>query len=129
MIATRATGLLQGLAFGLLLTTATTRLEARPIVLPRNGVRLFRVVTMQEDVLVGLTPEELALLGSGPEVERLARRIATEGQLTAWRYVVARGSDGSMRLVARHRVAVLRQDALMVEPYAAALPVSPPPVE
>jgi len=129
MTASRAAGLFQGLAFGLLLTPATTQPEARPMVVTGRGVRLFRVVTMREDVLLGLTPEDLASLGTGPEVERLARRIATEGQVTAWRYVAGRASDGSMRLVARHRVAVLRQDALMVEPYAAALQVLPPPIE
>ena len=129
MTTSRADGLFQGLAFGLLLTTATTRPAARPVVMPGRAVLLFRVVTMREDVLLGLTPAELESLGIGPEVERLARRIATEGQLTAWRYVVSRASDGGMRLVTRHRVAVLRQDALMVEPYAATLPVSPPPTE
>jgi hypothetical protein len=90
-------------------------------------VRLFRVVTIRADVVLGLTPAELAALGPGPEVERIARRIAEAGQFTAWRYLVGRGADGSTRLATRERVAVLRQDALLVEPYVAALPVMPPP--
>jgi hypothetical protein len=92
-------------------------------------VRLYRVVTMRGDVLLGLTEREMGGLGSGPEVERIARRIAEEGQVTAWRYGVTRGPDGSTRFSTRERVAVLRQDALMVEPYAPAFPVAPPPAE
>lgn len=92
-------------------------------------VRLFRMVMQRGEVVIGLTPRELAALGSGPEVERIARRIAQEGQITAWRYVVTRAPDGSTRLATREKVAVLRQEALMVEPYAAALPVAPPPGE
>ncbi len=49
--------------------------------------------------------------------------------MTAWRYIITRAPDGGMRLMTRHRVAVLRQDALMVEPYVAALPISPPPID
>jgi hypothetical protein len=92
-------------------------------------VRLFRLVTMRGDVLVGLTDRELAALGVGADVERIARRIAQDGQFTAWRYSVTRAADGSTRFATRDKVAVLRQDALMVEPYAPSLPVLPPPAE
>ena len=92
-------------------------------------MRLFRIVTAQGDVLLGLSDGELALLGSGPEVERIARRIVQEGHLTAWRYIVTRAPDGTTRLATRDRVALLRQEALVVEPYAAALPVAPPPAQ
>jgi hypothetical protein len=81
------------------------------------------------EVMIGLTPAELAALGSGPAVERIARRIAEAGQITAWRYGVTRAPDGSTRLATRDRVAVMRQEALMVEPYTPALPVAPPPAE
>jgi hypothetical protein len=92
-------------------------------------VQLYRLVLARGEVIIGLTPRELAGLGSGPEVERIARRIAEQGQLTAWRYTVARAPDGSTRLATRERVAVMRQEALMVEPYRAALPVAAPPAE
>ena len=127
MTASRAVGLLEGLAVGLLMTTAASRIQARVAMPAEAGVRLFRIVTMREDVLLGLTVAEMAALGTGPEVERVARRIASEGQVTGWRYVAGRGPDGGAQLAARHRIAVLRQDALMVEPYAAVLPVAEPP--
>ncbi len=105
----------------LLLAAAPAAAQTEP------PVRLFRIQLSRGEVTIGLTPAELAALGSGPEVERIARRIAEAGQLTAWRYLVGRGPDGATRFMARERVAVLRQEALMVEPYTATLPVAPPP--
>jgi hypothetical protein len=90
-------------------------------------VRLFRLVLQRGEVIIGLTPRELDALGSGAEVERIARRIAAEGQLIAWRYTVSRAPDGGTRLATREKVAVLRQEALVVEPYHPALPVMVPP--
>ncbi|NKC33781.1 hypothetical protein [Falsiroseomonas selenitidurans] len=126
MFATRrsASAILHSLAIGLL---PAAPLAGLALVRMEPPIRLFRVMTIREDLLLGLTDQDLAALGAGPVAERLARRIVAEGQLSGWRYVVGRGADGAPQLAARHRVAVLRQDALLVEPYHAALPVLPPP--
>jgi hypothetical protein len=105
------------------LATASAAAQTEP------AVHLFRIQLARGEVTIGLTPAELAGLGSGPEVSRIARRIAEQGQFTAWRYVVTRAPDGSTQFAARDRVAVMRQEALVVEPYRAALPVTAPPVE
>ncbi|MCO6419392.1 hypothetical protein JYK14_24985 [Siccirubricoccus sp. KC 17139] len=94
-----------------------------------EGVTLFKVVGPRDEVTIGLTAAELARLGSGPGVERLARALVAEGQITAWRYAVGRAADGSTRYAARDRVTILRQETLRIEPYRAALPVAPPPTE
>lgn len=119
------------LALGLMQAMALVSLPALAQA-PAGGeppVRLYKVVTTRGEVLLGSTPRELAAMGPGPEVERIARRISQDGQFTAWRYEVMRAPDGSTRLGARVRVAVLRQDSLMVEPYSPALPVTAPPSE
>ncbi|MGG5886095.1 hypothetical protein ACLF3G_03075 [Falsiroseomonas sp. HC035] len=120
---------LQRMAFALLATMPLIMAAPLRPALAQAAVevRLFRIMTMREDLVLGLMPAELAALGSGPEVDVLARHIVAAGQLTGWRYVVTRASDGGTQLAARDRVAVLRQDALTVEPYRAALPVLPPP--
>jgi hypothetical protein len=102
-------------------------LAAAPAAAQEPPVQLFRLVLARGEVTIGLTPAELAALGTGPAVERIARRIAEAGQITAWRYVVTRAADGTTHLATREKVAVLRQEALVVEPYRAALPVMPPP--
>lgn len=87
---------------------------------------LFRVIGARDEVTIGATAGESAAMGSAPGVEPLARKLVAEGQLTAWQYVVGRGADGATRYVTARRIAILRDDALRLEPYAATLPVSPP---
>lgn len=94
---------------------------------PALAVRLYRVVTIGGDLLLGLTGPELEALGAGPEAERLARHIVDRGGVVAWRYDPIRSAEGGVRLVAQDRVAVLRQDALLIEAYETALPIAPPP--
>ena len=94
---------------------------------PAPAIRLFRVVSQRDDIVIGLTPAELAALGSGPEAERIGRALAAQGQVGAWRYVVGRAPDGSTRYAATGRISILRQETYRIEPYAPALPVAPPP--
>lgn len=100
---------------------------ALPAAAQAPAVLLFRVVSQRDEIIIGLTPAELAALGSGPEAERIGRRLAAEGQVGAWRYVVGRAADGSTRYAASGRISILRQDTYRIEPYRAALPVAPPP--
>ena len=90
---------------------------------------LFRIVGAKDEAVIGLTAAELTALGAGPEVERIARKLVADGQITAWQYVVGRGPDGATRYATTRRIAVLKNDAIRVEPYTAALPVSPPPAQ
>ena len=115
---------LTGLAFALGMVVPAVPL---PAVEDGSAVRLFRIVTIRTDVLLGLTARELAALGSGAEVDRLARCFAEAGQVTAWHYRIGRSSDGAQRWMTSGRVAVLRDDALLVVPYADTLPIMAPP--
>ena len=90
--------------------------------------QLFRVVGPQDEVTIGLTAEEFEALGSVPGVERLARKLAADGQLIAWLYTVRRAPDGTTRLASTGRVAIMGSNALRIEPYRPALPVASPPV-
>jgi hypothetical protein len=113
---------LAGLAFAACLSVMPGQAQA-------PEVQLFRVVGPRDEVFIGVTPAELGRLGDGPAVERLARKLVADGQLTAWHYGVTRAPDGSTRFATSRRVAILRNDALRIEAYAAALPVAPPPAE
>jgi hypothetical protein len=90
-------------------------------------VSLFRVVGPRDEVTIGFTRAEIDRLGAGPDVERIARALVAQGQVTAWQYMVTRAPEGGTRLATSRRIAILRNDTLRIEPYAAALPVAPPP--
>ena len=99
---------------------------ASPAIAHNATPQLFRIVGSSGEVTIGLTDAEFAAMGRGPGVERLARKLVNEGQLTAWQYVVARGPDGAIRYVTTRRIALLRNDTMRIEPYTTALPVSAP---
>lgn len=118
-----APGPWQRLAVELLLGAPLTAAPLRGV----SSLRLFRVMTMRGDLLLGLTAAELAELGPGPDTQRLVRLIAADGVLAGWQYRRMQGPDGRTCLGAFGRVAVAGQDALTVQPYLADLPVLPPP--
>ena len=111
-----------GTLAALLASTAAARAQ-------HTAVTLFRVVGPRDEVLLGFTPAALAAMGSGADVERIARKLVADGQITAWQYAVGRAPDGSTRLATARKIAVLRNDTLRIEPYAPALSVAPPPAE
>lgn len=112
-------------ALGLLLLAAPLLAAGRAMA--QDAPTLLRIVGPRDEVIIGLTAAELERMGSGPAVERLARTLVAQGQVTAWQYVVGRAPDGTTRLATSRRIAILRNDALRVEPYAPALPVAAPP--
>jgi hypothetical protein len=111
----------------LALTSLPVLTLALPAAAQAPAVMLFRVVSARDEIIIGLTPAELGALGAGPEAERIARKLAADGQIGAWRYAVGRAPDGSTRYGATGRIAILRQDTYRIEPYRSALPVAPPP--
>ncbi len=104
-------------------------LASEPVAAQPAPVTLFRIITLRDAIIIGLTPAELDALGGGLEIERIARRLASEGHLMAWRYSITRGPDGATQFGTSGRTAVLRHDSLRVEPYIPALPVATPPAE
>lgn len=107
--------------------TLPARLDADALPDAAPAVLLFLLLSQRDEVIIGLTPDALAAMGSGPEAERIARKLVADGQIGAWRYAVGRAADGSTRYAATGRVAILKQDTYRIEPYRAALPVAPPP--
>ena len=91
-----------------------------------RSVKLFKVVTVKDEVVIGLTAEELKSLGTGPDLDLLAQRLASVGQITVWQYAVRKASDGALQQAPLRRVAILRSDAMRIEPYATPLPVVAP---
>lgn len=92
----------------------------------QTAVTLFQVVGPGGNVLIGVTAQELAGWGRGEPVSVVAERLVATGTITVWQYAVGRAADGTLQMQPRARIALLRNDAVRIEPYAAAHPVAAP---
>lgn len=90
------------------------------------AVRLFKVVSPRDEILVGLTEPELAALQGASPAEALARTIAADGQMTLWQYSVRRGEAGQLVMAPLAKVSLMAAGIVRIEPYQPAHPVVAP---
>ena len=72
-----------------------------PSAMAQDQVRLFKIVSAKDDVVVGLASDELIKFGSGSDLDVFARHLGDFGQVTVWQYTVR----------ARTRVAIFSKGA------------------
>lgn len=94
--------------------------------LAADPVKLFKVISSKDEVIIGLTTDELRSFGNGPDIDTLAHRLVEQGQVTVWQYAVRKDQSGALQQAPLKRVAVFRNDTLRIEPYASPLPIVPP---
>ncbi len=106
-------------ALALLFTVAaiTARAEDKPMT-------LFKIITVKDEIVVGLNAEELGRLG-GQDVGAVARALAQKGELTVWQEAVRKGANGDLQQAPLKQVALLANSSLRVEPYTTPLTVLP----
>jgi hypothetical protein len=87
---------------------------------PASAETLFKIVTVKDEIVVGLNEAELKELGG--DAGGIAKAIAAKGSLTLWQYAVTQ-KDGE-RMVAPHaKIGVMAASSLRVEPYKQPLKV------
>ena len=75
---------------------------------------LFKIVTVKDEIIVGLNDAELKDLGG--DAGGIAKAIAAKGSLSLWQYAV-RQKDGERQMAPLQKVGVLANSSLRVEPY------------
>lgn len=90
--------------------------------MPATAETLFKIVTVKDDIVVGLNDAELKDLGG--DAGGIARAIAAKGSLTLWQYAVTQ-KDGERIVAPRAKVGVLANASLRVEPYSQPFKVLP----
>ncbi len=93
-------------------------------------MKLFTVVTLRDDLVMGWTEEEFEDLPSaGPppvtDIDRLAAAADELGYLAGWHYTVTRAPEGQLRLSADQRTAVMLGALIRIEPHVPAHEVAP----
>ena len=103
---------------GLALSAAFIALAAAPA----SAETLFKIVTVKDDVTVGLNDTELKELGG--DAGGIAKAIAAKGSLTLWQYAVTKQGADSV-VAPRAKIGVLAASSLRVEPYKQPFKVLP----
>ena len=88
-----------------------------------SPMKLFKVVTVKDETIVGVSAEELRTYGPSTDLENLANRLATVGQLPVWQYAVRKGSDGQLQQAPNQRIVIFSSGTARIEPYATPLPI------
>ena len=83
---------------------------------------LFKIVSVKDEVVIGLSAEELAGLG-GSDAGAVAKALAAKGTLTVWQYAVRKAANGDLEQAPRAKIGLIAHDSLRVEPYATPLKV------
>jgi hypothetical protein len=85
---------------------------------------LFKVVTVKDEIIIGLSTDELKALG-GSDASAVAHALAQKGDLTVWQYNVHRGQNGEMQQAPTAKIALLANSSLRVEPYTTPYAIIP----
>ena len=83
----------------------------------KAAIKLFKMATAKDEVVIGLSEEELRSFGARPDIDNLAEHLVSTGQITAWQYAVKKAADGALVQAPLRRIAVLKSDTLRIEPY------------
>jgi hypothetical protein len=89
-----------------------------------NKTDLFKVVTVKDEIVIGLSADELKALG-GTDASAVAHALAQKGDLTVWQYNVHRGPNGELQQAPTAKVGLLANSSLRVEPYSTPYAIVP----
>ena len=90
-------------------------------------VSLFKVVTVKDEVVIGLNTQELQALG-GPEKAPagiIASALASKKELTVWQYAVRKAANGDSEMAPLHQIGLLPHESLRVVPYSTPFAILP----
>ncbi|MGE0564129.1 MAG: hypothetical protein AB7O50_06400 [Pseudolabrys sp.] len=90
---------------------------------PARAETLFKIVTVKDEIVVGVNDSELRHMGG--DAGGIAKAIAANGSLSLWQYAVTRDKDGSQVMAPRAKVGILAASSLRVEPYKQPFKVLP----
>ena len=85
---------------------------------------LFKVITVKDEIVIGLSPAELDQLGAR-DAGAIARTLVAKGTLVVWQYSVHKASNGDLEQVPLKKIGLIAHDLLRVEPYSTPLKILP----
>jgi hypothetical protein len=107
-----------GGALAVLLAAATQMARAD------DKVSLFKVVTVKDEIVIGLNADELGKIG-GQDAGAVARALKTGGTMSAWQYAVKKAANGDLQQAPLRKIGLIANDSLRIEPYSTPLATLP----
>ena len=89
-----------------------------------DKVSLFKVITAKDEIVIGLSDDELAQV-DGRNAGGIAKMLVAKGSMSVWQYAVHKSSSGDLEQAPLHKVGLIAAESLRVEPYATPLKVLP----
>ncbi len=91
--------------------------------LAADKVSLFKVITAKDEIVIGLTGDELKQMDGN--AGGIAKALVARGSLSVWKYAVRKAASGDLEQAPLHRIGLISTEALRIEPYASPLKVVP----
>jgi hypothetical protein len=85
---------------------------------------LFKVVTVKDEIVIGLSADELRALG-GSDAGAVAHALAQKGDMTVWQYNVHRGPNGELQQAPTAKIGLIANSSLRFEPYTTPYAIVP----
>ena len=89
-----------------------------------DNVSLFKVITQKDEIVIGMTDDELAQV-DGKNAGGIAKMLVAKGSMSVWQYAVHKSASGDLEQAPLHKVGLIATESLRVEPYASPLRVLP----
>ena len=92
--------------------------------LAADKVSLFKVITQKDEIVIGMSDDELAQV-DGKNAGGIAKMLVAKGSMSVWQYAVHKSSTGDLEQAPLHKIGLIARDSIRVEPYATPLKVLP----
>jgi hypothetical protein len=89
-----------------------------------DKVSLFKVISARDEIVIGIAEDELAQL-EGRNAGGIAKMLVAKGSISVWQYAVRKSASGDLEQAPLHKIGLIANDSLRVEPYATPLKVLP----
>ena len=89
-----------------------------------DKVSLFKVITTKDEIVIGLTDDELSQL-EGRNAGGVAKQLAAKGSMSVWQYAVRKAPSGDLEQAPLRQIGLLSTDSLRIEPYVSPIKVIP----
>jgi len=89
-----------------------------------NKISLFKVVTVKDEIVIGLSTDELKAIG-GTDASAVAHALAQKGDMAVWQYNVHRGANGELQQAPTAKIGLIANSSLRVEPYTTPYAIVP----